>query len=277
MKTVLSIQDLSCVGRCSLTVALPVLSAMGCRCSVLPTAILSTHTGFPNPHVVSLTEHIGAIGSHFDTVGVTFDAVTTGYLSDPEQAEAVQPLLRNYKAQGSTVIVDPAMGDHGKLYSRLDDEHVFAMSELCKGADVLIPNLTEAALLADMPYREQVDGAYLRALTSALLQCYEVNAVVITGVTGKDGTIGFCGADRTLGSFSYQTQVIPRQFHGTGDLFAAVLTGAVAQKQSVYDAGVLAADFVRQCVAGTDTVTPHGVEFEKQLPQLFAQICKKSC
>ena len=277
MKTVLSIQDLSCVGRCSLTVALPVLSAMGCRCSVLPTAVLSTHTGFPNPHVVPLTEHIPAIGSHFDALGITFDAVTTGYLSNPEQAEAVLPILRSCKERGSTVIVDPAMGDHGKLYSRLDEDHVFAMAELCKGADILIPNLTEAALLADMPYREETDGAYLRALTGALLQCYRVNAVVITGVTGKDGTIGFCGAHREEGSFSYQTPVVPRQFHGTGDLFAAVLAGSTVQGKSVYEAGVLAADFVRLCVENTQEVSPHGVAFESHLPQLFAQNCKKSC
>lgn len=276
MNTVLSIQDLSCVGRCSLTVALPVLSAMGCQCSVLPTAVLSTHTGFPNPHVVSLTEHLGAMGDHFQAVGASFDAVTTGYLAGPEQAEAILPLLQAYKAKGSRIIVDPAMGDHGKLYSRLNDDHVFAMSELCKGADILIPNLTEAALLADMPYREQVDGAYLRALTGTLMQCYDVNAVVITGVAGNNGTIGFCGADRQAGSFSYQTEVIPRQFHGTGDLFAAVLAGGVVRGLSVYDAGVLAADFVRRCVAETEAVSAYGVEFEKQISYLFDAFSKKS-
>jgi len=274
MKHILSIQDLSCVGRCSLTVALPVISAMGHRCSVLPTAVLSTHTAFPGPEVADLTDRLEGFARHWQENGIPFDLVSVGYLSAPRQAEIVDRILEQI---GSFTVLDPVMGDHGKLYSRLDDEHVFAMSELCKGADILIPNLTEAALLADMPYREQPDGAYLRALTSALLQCYNVNAVVITGVTGKDGTIGFCGADRTLGSFSYQTQVVPRQFHGTGDLFAAVLAGAVVQDRSVYDAGVLAADFVRLCVAGTDTVTPHGVAFETQLPQLFAQIYKKSC
>lgn len=277
MKTVLSVQDLSCVGRCSLTVALPVLCAMGCRCSVLPTAVLSTHTGFPNPKIIPLTAHISSIHSHLQEIGVTFDAVTVGYLADPAQAEAVLPLLRTHKAQGSTIVVDPAMGDHGKLYSGLDDEQVFAMSEVCKEADILLPNLTEAALLADMPYREQPDGAYLRALTGALLQCYAVNAVVITGVSGKDGTIGFCGADRQQGSFSYQTQVVPRQFHGTGDLFSAVFTGGMLAGKSVYDAGILAADFVRTCVAGTDTVTPHGVAFESHLSQLWAQIFEKNC
>lgn len=270
MKSVLSLQDLSCVGRCSLTVALPVLSAMGCRCSVLPTAVLSTHTGFPNPHVIPLTEHIGSIEKHFDAVGLSFDTVITGYMADPYQTEAVMPLLQSHRAKGSTVIVDPAMGDHGRLYSRLDDDHVLAMSELCKKADILLPNLTEAALLADMPYREDTDGAYLRALTGALMEYYKVNAVVITGVTGKDGTIGFCGASRQEGSFSYQAQVIPRQFHGTGDLFAAVFAGGVTQGVSIYDSAVKAAEFVRSCVAHTPEVTPHGVDFEPQLFRLWA-------
>ena len=269
MKSVLSVQDLSCVGRCSLTVALPVLSAMGLRCSVLPTAVLSTHTGFPNPHVLPLTDHIAPIAAHLDAVNISFDAVTTGYLAGPEQAEAVLPLLHSHKAKGSTVIVDPAMGDHGKLYSRLDDDHVVAMSELCKGADILLPNLTEAALLADMPYRENTDGAYLRALTGALLEYYKVSAVVITGVSGSNGTIGFCGASREDGTFSYQAPVVPRQFHGTGDLFAAVFTGSVIRGSCVYDSAVLAADFVRCCVEHTQAVTPHGVEFEKQLFRLW--------
>lgn len=277
MKTVLSIQDLSCIGRCSLTVALPVLSAMGCRCSALPTAVLSTHTGFPNPEIVPLTGHIQSFGAHFHAIGASFDAVTTGYLAGPAQAEAVLPLLHAFKQKGSLVIVDPAMGDHGKLYSRLDEDHTFAMAELCKEADILLPNLTEAALLADMPYREQPDGAYLRALTSALLQCYGVSAVVITGVSGKSGTIGFCGADRQEGSFSYQSEVIPRQFHGTGDLFTAVFTGALLSGSNTYEAGVHAADFVRLCVAETPEVSPHGVAFEKQLSHLFGAFYEKSC
>jgi len=139
MRSVLSIQDLSCVGRCSLAVAMPVLSAMGCQCSVLPTAILSTHTGFPGPYVISLTQQLAEIDAHWESQGIRFDAVLTGYLSDPAQAEAILPILQRHKAQGSRIIVDPAMGDHGKLYSRLDEDHVFAMSELCREADILLP------------------------------------------------------------------------------------------------------------------------------------------
>ncbi len=269
MKTVLIIQDLSCVGRCSLTVALPVLSSMGIRCSALPTAVLSTHTGFPDPKVVTLTEHIQDFAAHWQAMDIRFDAVLCGYLSDPRQAEAVLSLLQQYKAQGSRIIVDPAMGDHGKLYRGLDEDHVAAMAEVCMCADILLPNVTEAALLAELPYREQTDGAYLRALTAALLQCYHTHAVVITGVSSRPETTGFCGADREDGTFVYQTDAVPRQFHGTGDLFSAVFTGAVLQGLDVYEAGVKAADFVRLCAESTTHVSPHGIEFEPQLPRLW--------
>lgn len=270
MKSVLSIQDLSCVGRCSLTVALPVISAMGIRCSVLPTAVLSTHTGFPNPEVLPLTDYLSNFDRHWESVGITFDAVTTGYMADAGQAEAVLPILKKYQSQGSTVIVDPAMGDHGRLYSRLGSDHVTAMGKLCAEADILLPNVTEAALLTDTPYRPDPDSGYLRTLTGKLLDSFGAKAVVITGVTGRDGTIGFCGCENRGGFFSHYTPVIPRQCHGTGDLYTAVFTGSMLRGSPVYESGILAADFVRRCIAATDTVSPHGVAFESQIPYLFA-------
>jgi len=269
MKTVLSIQDLSCVGRCSLTVTLPTLSAMGCRCSVLPTAVLSTHTGFPAPTVIPLTEHIAAIGTHWEQVGVTFDAVLTGYLSDPAQAEAVCALVLQHRSRGSLVITDPAMGDHGKLYSGIGPAHVQAMMQLCAAADILLPNLTEAALLTGLPYREEPDECYWKKLTDALLERFPVSAVVITGICTYPDSIGFYGSHRQTGNFSYQTPIVPKQFHGTGDLFSAVFAGALLQGETLRDAGIRAADFVRLCVAQTACVTPHGVEFEPLLPQLY--------
>lgn len=270
MKSVLSIQDLSCVGRCSLTVALPVISAMGIRCSVLPTAVLSTHTGFPDPEVLPMTEHLEAFGHHWASVGITFDAVTTGYMADATQAEAVLSLLTKYKEQASTIIVDPAMADHGKLYRRLGSDHVRAMAKLCEKADIILPNVTEAALLTDTVYQPEPDSDYFNELTEKLLQRFPANAVVITGVSGKDGTIGFCGKELQGEAFSYFSPVIPLQCHGTGDLYSAVFTGSLLRGHSVYQSGVLAADFVRRCVAATNTVSPHGVAFESQLSHLFA-------
>ena len=270
MKSVLSIQDLSCVGRCSLTVALPVISAMGIRCSVLPTALLSTHTGFPGPKVLSLTDHLENFSGHWEALGITFDAVTTGYMADARQAESVLPILKRYKTQGSTVIVDPAMGDHGRLYSRLANDHVAAMGKLCAQADILLPNVTEAVFLTDMPYRENPEDDYLNTLCEKLVERFHIKAVVITGVTGRDGTIGFHGCNGEGKSFTYRTPVIPRQCHGTGDLYTAVFTGSLLQGLSVYESGVKAADFVRRCVAATDAVSAHGVAFETQIPYLFA-------
>ena len=269
MKTVLSIQDLSCAGRCSLTVALPVLSAMGCRCSILPTAVLSTHTGFPQPHVISLTEDIAKIFGHFSRLDLRFNAVTTGYLADPAQIRSVVAVLQHFRQQGSLIIADPAMGDHGKLYSRLDASHVDAMAELCRNADILLPNVTEAALLTGLPYEETADPAYGKALADALLDKFPADAVLITGIRSSEGTIGFVGRHRGTGYFSYETPAVPRQFHGTGDLFAAVFAGTALRDADPLHAGMAAADFVRACVEGTPQVTPHGVDFEAQLHRLF--------
>ena len=132
MKQVLSVQDLSCVGRCSLTVALPVLSAMGCQCAALPTALLSTHTAFPAPYRHMLTEDIAPICRHWQSVGVAFDAIAVGYLADPAQAGAVSALLDAFP---SRVVIDPVMGDHGRLYSGITPEHVSAVKALCARGD----------------------------------------------------------------------------------------------------------------------------------------------
>jgi len=165
MKRILTIQDLSCVGRCSLTVALPILSAMGLSCSVLPTAVLSTHTGFPEPHIRSLTEDMEPICDHWQKIGAEFDGILVGYLANPEQAEAVLQVMQTFDCP---VILDPAMADHGKLYSGITQDHVEAMRDLSSMAEVLIPNVTEAAMLTGVPYQEQTDGQYLRMMLERL-------------------------------------------------------------------------------------------------------------
>lgn len=265
MKHILSVQDLSCVGRCSLTVALPVLSAMGHQCSVLPTAVLSTHTAFPSPEVADLTDRLEGFARHWRENGVAFDMVSVGYLSDPQQAEIVDEILRQI---GTAVILDPVMGDHGKLYRRITPEHIGAMKRLAARADVLLPNLTEAAALTGLPYEEHITPAYLDALLEGLLSL-GAKAAVITGVHLKDGAIGFWGREQGGQTFSYQGEYIPRQFHGTGDLFAAVLAGSLLRGSTLADAAKEAADFVAACVENTQKVTPFGVEFEKQLYRLW--------
>lgn len=264
MKKVLSVQDLSCVGKCSLTVALPVLSAMGCSCAVLPTAVLSTHTAFPAPHVRSLTEDIAPICAHWKRIGVQFDAVSIGYLSDPAQAAAAAALLDNFPA---FTVLDPAMGDHGKLYSGLTDGHALAVKQLCAKANVLLPNVTEACLLTGMAYRENGDLAYCRQLLDALKEL-GTDTMILTGIAPEAGITGFLGFDKTVGYFQHLAPKEPKKCHGTGDLFAAVFTGGCVQGMAVDKAAAQAADFVAQVVAATPEETPFGIEFEPHLYRL---------
>lgn len=262
MKHILSVQDLSCVGRCSLTVALPVISAMGIRCSVLPTAVLSTHTAFPKPEVVSLTDSLPGFARHWQDNGITFDGISLGYLSDPDQAAAVAAIVDGFPCP---VILDPVMGDHGKLYSRITSAHIEAMRSLCGKAEVVLPNVTEAAALSGMDYRAQGDESYYAALGRGIL-ALGAKHVVITGVERGD-EIGWFYVNQSE-VYSRFSPRIPRQFHGTGDLFAAVFAGSYLTNANVIRSAQKAADFVAACVAGTEVSTPHGVEFELQLPLL---------
>lgn len=268
MKRVLSVQDLSCLGKCSLTVALPVLSAMGCACTVLPTAVLSTHTAFPAPHCHSLTEDLVPMAEHWKSVGAEFDAITVGYLADPRQAAQVEQVLDLFSAP---VILDPVMGDHGRLYSRQTQAHVEAMKALCRRAKVLLPNVTEAALLTGLPYREQPDQVYLKELADGLLE-FGPDAAVITGFLWDRDTTGFAGAHRESGAFSYKAPRVPKTLHGTGDLFAAAFAGSFVRKAETYASAALAARFVERVVAATDAASPFGAEFEGQLPWLIGQV-----
>lgn len=263
MKKIVSVQDLSCLGKCSLTVALPVLSAMGCACTPLPTAVLSTHTAFPAPHIRSLTEDMESMIRHWQSIGAKFDAISVGYLSDPRQAETILHLVQAFPA---TVILDPVLGDHGKLYAGITPEHVVALRQLCRQADVLLPNLTEAAALTGIPYQEQGDEAYYKQLLDALLSM-GAKSVVLTGVSLAENTTGFMTSQAQL----YQTRKLLGSFHGTGDLFAATFTGGLLQGKALFDAAALAAGFVEKVIAG-QTPTPFGVEFESHLPWLWEQL-----
>lgn len=267
MKHTLSVQDLSCAGRCSLTVALPILSAMGCRCSVLPTTVLSTHTGFPQPHRRGLTEHLIPIAEHWQANNITFDGIGVGYLADPTQAEAVEDILDRFSC---LTVVDPAMGDHGKLYRSITPEQVQAMARLCRKGHILLPNVTEAAFLTGLPYRQVTERSYLQELCAGMAE-FGAEGVVITGVSGKEGSIGFFGQDKN-GEFSYETPCIPAQFHGTGDMFAAVVLGALMAGKELPQAARMAAGFVERTLANAGDPTPHGAEFETQLPWLWQQL-----
>lgn len=268
MKQVLSVQDLSCMGKCSLTVALPVLSAMGISCSVLPTAVLSTHTAFPDPVVQPMTEAMVPMARHMAASGGRFDAISIGYLSDPMQAEKAAEVLSCFDA---IKVIDPAMGDHGKLYSGMTEDNVKAMAKLCGKGNVLLPNLTEAALLTGLPYRSDADPAYLAELAEGMLR-FGADGIVITGIVWDGSHTGFVCKEKDGELFSYVSHRIPRSQHGTGDMFCAVCTGALALGKTLTDAAKLSAGFVEQVMKNTPASTPYGAEFEPCLPWLWKQL-----
>ena len=268
MKRVLSVQDISCIGRCSQTVALPVISATGCRCDILPTAVLSTHTAFPNPHKRSLTADIAPTVAHWKSIGAEFDAILVGYLAGCEQVAAVETVLDAFPA---LKILDPAMGDNGKLYSGIAPEQVDAMKRLCAKADILLPNITEAACLTGIPYRESADKAYFEELLAGLT-ALGPKTVILTGAAPA-GSAGFYGWEDGK-AFSHTAALQPG-CHGTGDLFAAAFAGSFMIFNDASRAATLAANFVETCLALTKEKTPFGVEFEKALPWL-CQKCAQS-
>lgn len=265
-----AIHDLSCFGRCSLTIALPVLSAMGCQCCPLPTALLSAHTGFPGNTFLDLTAEMGRIADHWAAMDLQFGAIYSGFLGSADQVDTVARFFDTFKKSGTAVIVDPVMGDHGTAYRTCTPELCRGMRVLAENADVITPNLTEAALLLDHPYEEiQRTDAYevVRRLSVGGRR-----SVVLTGYSSESGQTGALCFDRDSGeSKAVQTPRESQDFSGTGDLFASVLAGGVARGVPLFQAAQAAADFVRDCIARTlaeGLTEQDGVDFEPLLGQL---------
>lgn len=265
-----AIHDLSCFGRCSLTIALPVLSAMGCQCCPLPTALLSAHTGFPGNTFLDLTTEMGRIADHWTAMDLQFGAIYSGFLGSADQVDTVARFFNTFKKSDTAVIVDPVMGDHGTAYRTCTPELCRGMRVLAENADVITPNLTEAALLLDHPYEEiQRTDAYevVRRLSVGGRR-----SVVLTGYSSESGQTGALCFDRDSGeSKAVQTPREPQDFSGTGDLFASVLAGGVARGVPLFQAAQAAADFVRDCIARTlaeGLTEQDGVDFEPLLGQL---------
>lgn len=275
-KQALAIHDLSCVGRCSLTVALPVLSACGIHTSALPTALLSTHTGeFTGYTCLDLTEEMRGIRDHFATLPLRFDGLYTGFLGSFAQIELVGEVLARYRREDGLTLVDPVMADHGRLYATYTRDMAEGMGELCRLADVIVPNLTEACILLDRPYEPNPDEGTVRGLLEALAARYGCGQVIVTGVSRGDqlGACGFCAAD---GSFSYAgAQRLPQVFYGTGDVFASALMGAMLLGKTTAEAAKVAVDFTHLAMLHTlDNGLPlrYGVAFEQAIPWLVSAL-----
>lgn len=270
-KKILTVQDISCVGQCSLTVALPIISACGIETCVLPSAVLSTHTGgFTGYTFRDLTGDIPAIVNHWKKEGIVFDAVYSGYLGSKEQIALVKEIMQTMGTPDSISIADPAMADNGKLYPGFDDDFVEAMKELCSSADIILPNITEACLLTGTEYRTEYDEAYIRTLLSALSDS-GAKTVVLTGVGYTADTTGVVTKEPGKEPVYYVHKRFPTGCHGTGDVFASAFAGALMRDRAVCDAARIAADFTLSCIENTlpDEKHRYGVKFEQMLPKLI--------
>lgn len=267
---VAAIHDMSGFGRCSLTVAIPILSAMGIQCCPLPTAFLSTHTGgFEGFTFLDMTDELPKVAAHWKSLGLEFQAVYSGFLGSERQIAIVEDFLREFRGADTAAVIDPVMGDHGEVYQTYTPAMCAGMARLAELADVITPNLTEAALLLGVPYD---------ALPAGEAGCREIverlsldgrRSVVLTGAsTAPELTGAMCFDAKTGRTEAVQTRRVPQEFHGTGDVFASVLTGALVQGASLPDAVRQAVDFVRACAERTAKAgipMREGVEFEPLL------------
>lgn len=272
-KKVLTIQDISCVGQCSLTVALPVISACGVETCVLPSAVLSTHTGgFSGFTFRDLTDDMPSIKDHWVKEGISYDAIYTGYLGSTKQIDYVADIFDAVLSKDGLKIVDPAMADNGKLYVGFDDAFVEAMKGLCGKADYVLPNLTEACFLTGTEYKTNYDRAYIDEILKKLsaLGCKNI---IFTGVTYSPETTGVVVYED--GNYSYYEHAkMPNSCHGTGDIYASAFTGALMRGKSAYEAAKIAADYVLECIKATAEEENHwyGAKFEPVLGKLIAAL-----
>ena len=272
-KRVAAIHDLSGLGKCSLTVALPVLSAMGTEVCALPTAVLSTHTGnIAGFTYRDLTEDLPYIAAHWASLGVRFDAIYTGFASSAEQLGAIRDAIPTLSSPGTLVLVDPVMGDGGELYKTYTPAMVEATRALCRSADIITPNRTEAALLTETQWQPGPLTAQDARDLCLRLSALGPRRVALTGVESNEGCVGAAAWDAEVGEFVIHTApIVPGIWHGTGDLFASVTLGAMLRGDSLPDAVRLAVKFTHDCIARTrrnGTDPRFGVAFECALGEL---------
>ena len=271
-KRVAAIHDISCFGKCSLTVALPIISACGIECSVIPTAVLSTHTGgFSGYTFRDLTDDIMPVASHWKKEGLAFDAVYTGYLGSVEQIDLVCNAVDTFGSDDTLLIVDPVMADHGKLYGGFPENFPKEMTRLCAKADIITPNITEAAFMTAMPYCEAPHTEeYIKGLLAGLRKITNAK-IVLTGVCYATGEIGAACLDGDNLEYTFTSQ-IDAMYHGTGDVFASALTCAILMGKSISESALIAAKYTAGCIKRTKENHPgvkYGVNFEAEIPNLL--------
>ena len=272
LKRIAAIHDLSGFGKCSLTVALPIVSATGVECACIPTALLSTHTGgFKDWTFCDLSDQIVPIARHWSTVGVRFDGIYSGYLASPEQGRLLSQAIDLIGNENTLVIVDPAMADNGSYYANLDSGMAECFHELIKKADVITPNITEACFITGEKYRPGVqDETFVESLIDALAELGP-KIVAVTGVSFSEGSVGIAARDcrsgkvcRAMGAAREGT------FHGAGDVFASAFAALLVRGASLENALDAAQRLTAAAIERTElrgTPRHFGLDFEGALPE----------
>lgn len=269
-KRILAVHDISCVGRCSLTVALPIISSVGIECSVLPTAVLSTHTGgFKGYTYRDLTEDIMPIDAHWQTLGLKMDAVYTGFLGSFEQIDLVSKLFDDVSDDGTVIYVDPVMADKGVLYPVFGPDFPAGMRKLCEKANVIMPNMTELTLMLGEEYK---DGPYTHDYVDSMFEkarVFGVDKIIITGVSFEKGVVGAVFMDYVTGTKGEcMRPEIPGYYHGTGDVFGSALVAACEYGLSLKEAVSCAVELTVNSIISTHSAgddVRYGVRFEESL------------
>ena len=273
MKRLLTIQDISCVGQCSTTVALPLVSACGVECAVLPPAILSNHTGgFKSWTFADLTGELAKVEAKWQELGIKFDAFYTGYVCEAH-IDPILSIMASCANEGALRIVDPAMADNGRLYTGFADDFPSKMARLCSGADYLLPNLTEAAFLTGM--EPKLTGYTQEEIEALIAKLHNLGAknVILTGVSFDPALLGSAVSDGKSVRYDFNPR-LERMSHGTGDVFASVFAGAVLRGKDAFEATALAADIVCESIKVTSEDHWYGVSFEKVIPALVKELSK---
>lgn len=273
VKRVAAIHDMSGVGRVSLTAVIPVLSAMGIQTCPLPTAILSSHTQYPHFSFIDLTDNMVNMINEWKALDLRFDAIYSGYLGSTRQIEILENFLKDFRREDTLVVVDPVLGDNGKLYATFDETMIKGMRQLVRSADVITPNLTEAFALLDRPYKTELTTDELKATLRDLAKMGP-KTVIITSVPieGDEQHTSVCAYDTETDRFWRVTcQYMPAHYPGTGDTFTSVLTGALLQGDSLPMAIDRAAQFILQGIRATFGYkydNRDGILLERVLPAL---------
>ena len=275
MKRIVTIQDISCVGKCSLTVALPIISAMGIETAVIPTAVLSTHTAFKNFTYRDLTGDLPKIAKHWKQEKFNFDGIYTGYLGSIEQIDILKEFFKQFKTPDNFIFIDPVMADNGKLYAGFDANFVKEMKKLCKMADIIVPNLTEASYMLEKEYKENYSEQEIKDILIELSNLGP-KYVVLTGVSFKDNKLGVMSYNKENNEFfTYFKEKIPAKYHGTGDIFASTLVGAITNNNTLEEGLKIAVDYVWETINDTyktNKKDAYGVNFETKIPYLINRI-----